>query len=250
MVGLMPNGRTMPDILRETVEGYLMTIPDPPPFTDAQGVDDWVFTVNRHGLPVIQGRTAPHGEANIGGIVLDFRGYLVCVDGIWCRLGRHMRETDPKVVRSIVQEMELVCVGMREDVIVYPEDERDRAEMLSRPSLFGPGPWKPSQSLMASGFTVSEGWRPLLIDLLDELVAIVEREGITLRVQQIKQKLGGLRVYTHPYPPAVHEAIGRAESRAYQTCEMCGRPGTWRGDQAFLQTLCDEHAAARVQEEN
>ena len=50
---------------------------------------------------------------------------------------------------------------------------------------------------------------------------------------QVKEKLGGLRVYG-----GSHEAIVRAMERAQVTCEQCGRAGNLRRGYG-LRTLCD-----------
>lgn len=106
--------------------------------------------------------------------------------------------------------------------------------------LFGPAP---PPGRMVVGFAIGEGWRAILIDLLAELQVIVRREELTtFRIEQVKQKLGGLRVYVRPFLPEVRQAIDRAEERAAATCEFCGRPGKLRMG-PYIQTLCDKHAA-------
>lgn len=89
------------------------------------------------------------------------------------------------------------------------------------------------------GFYVGPGWLPIL----DELGAELERLGV--HVQQVKEKFGGLRVYTDADgTEEVDTLIREACRRANKTCEECGEPGTLRKG-GWLQTLCDEHAARR-----
>ena len=75
-------------------------------------------------------------------------------------------------------------------------DARDAAIMGAYPDLFGPPPWTADRTCMAWGFCVGEGWRPIVLDLLEELRGIVAAEGLgRFRVIQVKEKFGGLRVY-------------------------------------------------------
>lgn len=124
--------------------------------------------------------------------------------------------------------------------------ERDAEMMADCPDLFGPPPWDERRTAMAWGFMIGEGWRLILLDLLDELRPIVADEGLKdFRVQQVKEKFGGLRVYLNAPSERISAAIGRAEERAARTCEACGRPGRLRTDRPHVQTLCDAHAAVR-----
>ena len=86
------------------------------------------------------------------------------------------------------------------------------------------------------------GWEAI-VDALRRDLAELDPE---LRVEQVKQKFGGLRVYVAAGDPAVaaavRERITEAESASERTCEQCGRPGRLRTDRPWATTLCDEHA--------
>lgn len=68
-----------------------------------------------------------------------------------------------------------------------------------------------SEPRIYSGFqgTVDVGWIPLLEDLLGELVAL----GWDRRLDQVKQKFGGLRFYAGSTTTEMDAAIDRAEAR-------------------------------------
>ncbi|AYM40392.1 hypothetical protein DYE20_01470 [[Mycobacterium] chelonae subsp. gwanakae] len=87
------------------------------------------------------------------------------------------------------------------------------------------------------------GWEAI-VDALRRDLAVLDPE---LRVEQMKQKFGGLRVYVAAGDPAVaaavRERIAEAESASERTCEQCSRPGRLRTDRPWAATLCDEHAA-------
>ena len=65
-------------------------------------------------------------------------------------------------------------------------------------------------------------------------------------VQQIKEKLGGLRFYYSGGDSYIDGMVALAESWALHTCEECGQPGEQRGGfngGGWPRTLCDLHEA-------
>lgn len=90
---------------------------------------------------------------------------------------------------------------------------------------------------------IGKGWYPILITLDAELTTIDP----TLRYVQIKEKFGGLRVYTtRPSEEnwsAVRRAKRRAQDKALKTCESCGRAGTMHSRMGWYRTLCPSCAA-------
>jgi len=88
---------------------------------------------------------------------------------------------------------------------------------------------------------VPPGWVPLVHDLATRLEAI---GGV--RVEQVKQKLGGLRCYLG-YMGAIHNAeadrfIDEAEDMAGRTCEVCGAEGSLaRSSTGYFTVRCPGH---------
>jgi hypothetical protein len=77
------------------------------------------------------------------------------------------------------------------------------------------------------------GWLPAIIPVLE----ICEAQGV--RVVQIKEKFGGLRIYANDAGnQAVRDAIREAETACWKICEECGEPGTRRAG-GWVRTLCD-----------
>ncbi len=76
------------------------------------------------------------------------------------------------------------------------------------------------------------GWSSLVIPVLEAC----ERNGVA--VHQIKEKFGGLRIYTERVCDEVDAAISAAEAQARKTCETCGKPGSLRPG-GWFKTLCD-----------
>ena len=102
--------------------------------------------------------------------------------------------------------------------------------------------WSLRTNLMAFGFDCDEGWHPMIYELLDKIQAIVDEnpEYEDLRVTQIKEKYGGLRVYLNFDPPEISDMIDEYEEKSYETCEICGAKGKTREDRRWYKTLCDD----------
>ena len=85
--------------------------------------------------------------------------------------------------------------------------------------------------------SVGVGWASLIhtiYDKLDEMKHIV-------KIVQVKEKWGGLRVYTE-YQNDEFEKVNIAMCTASVTiCEICGNPGTLRDDSRWFKTRCEEH---------
>lgn len=116
-----------------------------------------------------------------------------------------------------------------------------RAELRNRY-----GPWFDE---LDYGFAVGDGWAELLADLTAEIASIVggPEAAPRLRVRQVKEKFGRLRVDLQGRPPrhaaALEAALRRAEGRSGQICEACGRPGRLRiCREGIWHTACEAHA--------
>jgi hypothetical protein len=94
---------------------------------------------------------------------------------------------------------------------------------------------------------VDDGWADL-IDRLVERIANAAKAGQSpVRIVQVKEKYGTLRLYTDRIDDdataaAVNEAIALATARSACTCEVCGAEGRLHDRGGFLATACDEHA--------
>ena len=121
------------------------------------------------------------------------------------------------------------------------------------------------------------GWQSLLDRFFTDLdVMLDDEQAKGLRIEQIKEKFGGLRIYwrlgkqattvidvisedsiqrldQHPEAPAgsfdnVRARVLVAEEEAAQTCQRCGSPGAERRSRGWLITLCAACAAARPED--
>ena len=94
--------------------------------------------------------------------------------------------------------------------------------------------------------TVGDGWRELVEKAIDR---IEEAGNGRIRINQIKEKYGSLRLYfdtlqglTREQMAAVEDAVALAKARSECTCERCGAQGLLYGDGAWLLVACPPHA--------
>jgi hypothetical protein len=92
---------------------------------------------------------------------------------------------------------------------------------------------------------VDAGWWKIV----EEASAAIEKlnqetPNMEIQATQIKEKFGGLRIYTNYTTDEVEAIIEEAEKKAAVTCETCGGPGSLKGG-SWLYTLCDECFAKR-----
>ena len=103
------------------------------------------------------------------------------------------------------------------------------------------------------GIECGEGW----YDLLDQLCTDIEKELIKanddkeeypFQINQIKEKLGGLRFYISSGNDKIYDMISAAEKKSYTICEECGKEGKLYEIRGWLSTLCKESAIPRLKE--
>lgn len=97
-------------------------------------------------------------------------------------------------------------------------------------------------NLMIFGFECGEGWHPLIVELLDKIQSIVDKnpDYKDLRVVQIKEKYATLRVYLNYEPDEIWNLIQEYEQKSAETCELCSKKGRERDIGHWYKTLCDK----------
>lgn len=106
-------------------------------------------------------------------------------------------------------------------------------------------PWDESVDERWRTLSIGEGWLPIVERLDRDLRAIYP----DYRVQQVKEKFGGLRFYarTSGDGELFQARIREAEAEAKRTCEVCGASGTNRvNPRGWWRTVCNEHAQERT----
>jgi hypothetical protein len=88
--------------------------------------------------------------------------------------------------------------------------------------------------------SVGAGWSSLIHEIFDAL----ETKFKNIKVIQVKEKWGGLRVYTDHSNENLDKIIIEVERKSFIVCEDCGEAGLLReGD--WHRTLCETHAAGK-----
>ena len=91
-------------------------------------------------------------------------------------------------------------------------------------------------------YPVGPGWHPLIKQLVKDLIDL----GWEGRIEQVKEKFGGLRCSIWHTTLAMEQLIENAECRSLRICEECGAKGRtdgWGG--YWLKTLCSKHGAEK-----
>ena len=109
------------------------------------------------------------------------------------------------------------------------------------PDLFPTGREPSPDTLMYYGFACRNGWYKHVYNLCYDVKKIAKRDNLTIVVEQVKEKFGGLRFYCRGANQAVHNIIREYETESVKICEVCGTPGEYRNDLSWIQTLCDQH---------
>ena len=86
--------------------------------------------------------------------------------------------------------------------------------------------------------SVGEGWAGLVNEAFDALGKI---RG-DIKILQVKEKYGGLRIYTDYSHIDYDLILINLEKKSFTICELCGEPAKLRNTNGWYRTLCDAHA--------
>lgn len=103
-------------------------------------------------------------------------------------------------------------------------------------SRYYPNGYNRGQALQSVG----KGWESLVNMIFDK----VQTYAPGIIITQVKEKWGGLRVYSTPYVEDFDTFLHIIEKKSFTVCELCGNDAHLRGGN-YYQTLCDEHADGR-----
>ena len=95
------------------------------------------------------------------------------------------------------------------------------------------------------GVSTNPGWYPLVEKHLLDFRALPQEDGV-VRINHIKEKFGGLRVYVEvsgsdDFKERVRDMIEQAEKEASRTCEFCSNPGVLRTP-GWMRVTCEKHS--------
>jgi hypothetical protein len=90
-----------------------------------------------------------------------------------------------------------------------------------------------------------EGWHDLILNALAEIHRLCKEHELDYpKIDQIKEKFGGLRLYLSYHEERINSIVKRAEEKSFTICEVTGKPGKLR-QTGWWKTLCDEEAEKR-----
>lgn len=92
------------------------------------------------------------------------------------------------------------------------------------------------------GVECGKGWDAIISEMLDKMVEINEKQVANEKfgIAQIKEKFGGLRVYTTGFlPDEAKAAIIAAENKCSKTCEYCGDPASLMSNRGWYRVCCE-----------
>lgn len=97
---------------------------------------------------------------------------------------------------------------------------------------------------------VGKGWVPIVRKAVEELVAL-DNLSEPLEVVQVKEKFGGLRIYTNIYSDEIQSIIRKAEAECDKVCEHCGtQKDVQLRKTSWWKTLCETCNDNRYSAEN
>jgi hypothetical protein len=84
---------------------------------------------------------------------------------------------------------------------------------------------------------VGKGWE----QLVRRVYNAKEGMGTTVGIIQVKEKWGGLRIYTDYYDSHLEAIIMKVGEESLNICEECGAPAGLVKKGTWYQTRCEEH---------
>jgi hypothetical protein len=97
------------------------------------------------------------------------------------------------------------------------------------------------------GFEFQDGWNGCVLKCLNSIAEYVAlHPDSQFRIEQLKQKFGGLRFYyiaAEKHYDEIHKLVILAEKECSVTCELCGQPGRLCSSNGWLMTMCGDCAA-------
>jgi hypothetical protein len=85
--------------------------------------------------------------------------------------------------------------------------------------------------------SVGKGWE----QLVRKVYNAKEANGSTVGIIQVKEKWGGLRIYTDYYEPELDKVIESVGKESFTVCEECGAVAGLVKNGVWYLTLCELH---------
>jgi len=133
------------------------------------------------------------------------------------------------------------------------EEKEGKLEDLCEkyPVIFSERDGDVTETCMARGFEHEEGWYELLDELCSQLTTVMDKIGVVITAEQVKEKFATLRFYysldfsnlsdsdAKKWTKIIGSLVSKAELNSAYVCERCGASGKHRSG-GWIKTLCDK----------
>lgn len=85
-----------------------------------------------------------------------------------------------------------------------------------------------------------DGWYDIIYLVLGRIRS-QNNKGADIKLIQIKEKFGEIRIYTNTLPVYLEGVMDFATFMSKRTCEVCGNKGEGRSLSGWMKTLCEDH---------
>ncbi len=96
----------------------------------------------------------------------------------------------------------------------------------------------PQESCLAFGCEHDDGWYIIIDTLLWSIGNRIKTKNLSINIQQIKEKFGGLRFYYSGGDDVIDGMVTLAENMSYVTCEKCGSTNNVTQTKGWIVSLC------------
>ena len=126
-------------------------------------------------------------------------------------------------------------------------DELEQRLITEFPELFKDHDKPPTETLICFGCECSDGWFELIYTACKVIQSHIKYtpECPPFRFSQIKEKFGGLRLYSYGGDEFTSGVCSMAEAMSYKICEVTGERGQLCSTGHWLRTLAPEQAEKR-----
>jgi hypothetical protein len=146
-------------------------------------------------------------------------------------------------------------------LIAMSNEEFDKMMCKKFPDIFSERNKPMNMTCMCWGFSIGQGWYPLVLNLCKEIDFVCKLTGCKVIAVQVKEKYASLRFYWNMQGSkkmseddsnlaydVISALVSNASSESSRTCEICGNYGETFILCGWHSTLCKEHKIERMKD--
>lgn len=95
-------------------------------------------------------------------------------------------------------------------------------------------------NVIDEGYTLEQGLRSVGFGWTSLILVVFDTKPDTIKIVQVKEKFGSLRIYHDPYNQKFQKIISGMEMASGSICEWCGKVGSSDTLNYWIKTLCDD----------